>query len=293
MKKILVFFLIFISIFVSSCSSKKEENNTNQSSESSKITLYTDESLKPMIADISKDFNLNVNKKINFKTVSKAEVEKLIKETNKGKEDGKSSSKSTESEEIRIFIGYDIEKENYKSETIAKDGIAIISSEEFPMDNINIEKLRDIYSGKIKSLKEMENIDVKNKTEDKINFITLQENNFLRHKFDEKVMRVPSNLNYGEECTIVNSLEEALQKISDKNTIGYSNMQNIKTHCKVLKLNGVNFSKNSIEAGVYPLVYEIKITYKKEEEKSIEEFINYIKSDEGKKIIQNYCIGQK
>ncbi|WP_142414475.1 substrate-binding domain-containing protein [Hathewaya massiliensis] len=293
MKKILVFFLIFISIFVSSCSSKKEENNTNQSSESSKITLYTDESLKPMIADISKDFNLNVNKKINFKTVSKAEVEKLIKETNKGKEDGKSSSKSTESEEIRIFIGYDIEKENYKSETIAKDGIAIISSEEFPMDNINIEKLRDIYSGKIKSLKEMENIDVKNKTEDKINFITLQENNFLRHKFDEKVMRIPSNLNYGEECTIVNSLEEALQKISDKNTIGYSNMQNIKTHCKVLKLNGVNFSKNSIEAGVYPLVYEIKITYKKEEEKSIEEFINYIKSDEGKKIIQNYCIGQK
>lgn len=161
------------------------------------------------------------------------------------------------------------------------------------MDNINIEKLRDIYSGKIKSLKEMENIDVKNKTEDKINFITLQENNFLRHKFDEKVMRIPSNLNYGEECTIVNSLEEALQKISDKNTIGYSNMQNIKTHCKVLKLNGVNFSKNSIEAGVYPLVYEIKITYKKEEEKSIEEFINYIKSDEGKKIIQNYCIGQK
>lgn len=293
MKKILVFFLIFISIFVSSCSSKKEENNTNQSSESSKITLYTDESLKPMIADISKDFNLNVNKKINFKTVSKAEVEKLIKETNKGKEDGKSSSKSTESEEIRIFIGYDIEKENYKSETIAKDGIAIISSEEFPMDNINIEKLRDIYSGKIKSLKEMENIDVKNKTEDKINFITLQENNFLRHKFDEKVMRIPSNLNYCEECTIVNSLEEALQKISDKNTIGYSNMQNIKTHCKVLKLNGVNFSKNSIEAGVYPLVYEIKITYKKEEEKSIEEFINYIKSDEGKKIIQNYCIGQK
>lgn len=61
MKKILVFFLIFISIFVSSCSSKKEENNTNQSSESSKITLYTDESLKPMIADISKDFNLNPN----------------------------------------------------------------------------------------------------------------------------------------------------------------------------------------------------------------------------------------
>lgn len=293
MKKFLVFFLIFISIFFSSCTFKKNEKNTKQQNESSKITLYTDESLKPMVKEISKDFTLNGNKKLDFKIISKREMEKLVKESEGNKEKEKVSSKGSNKEEVKIFMGYDMKNQNYKSETIAKDGIAIISSEDFPMDNISIEKLRDIYSGKVKSLKEFEDSKTKNKSGENINFITLQEGNILRDKFDEKVMKSPSKINYSEKCIISNSIEELMQKNSDKNSIAYSNMQNIKANTKILKLNGVNFSNSSIEAGVYPIAYDIKIMYKKEEANNIVEFINYLKSDEGKKIIQNYCVVEK
>ncbi|AWZ48735.1 hypothetical protein C3495_07880 [Clostridiaceae bacterium 14S0207] len=271
MKKFLAFFCIISCLFFAACSTLPLKFNNAKNEENNSLILYCSNVIKPMADSIVKDVNLNSKYKIEIKTIDEAEVDSILK---KGKE-------------ACVFIGFEERQtENIAIETIGKDGIGIITSAGSKLENINFENLRDIYSGKVNRFEDNPN------KENIIKFVMFDDNNTLRKKFNKQVMEFPSKIMYDSKVEVVNTMDEMISKVKQEGYIGYTNLQYGKSNgIKTLKLNGVHFSKDSIKTLTYPLTYNLNVIYDKKYKKESQEFINYLKSIQGKRTIENFAVG--
>lgn len=130
---------------------------------------------------------------------------------------------------------------------VAYDGIAIIVSKDLPIDNITIDQLYDIYSGKAKTWKELDSslpkkrIVVYSRDNASGTFEYFSEHVMKKAKMAPQVQLLPS------------TRAEVEQVKQNKYAIGYIGMGYITDEVKALKVEGIEPTVANVNAGTYPV----------------------------------------
>lgn len=90
-----------------------------------------------------------------------------------------------------------------------------------------------------------------------------------------------------EEATVQNSTEAVITTVqNDPSAIGYISLGSLNDKVKALKVNGVNATEEGIKDGSYKLSRPFILCYGKGIDEKTKDFLAFIESDEGQKIVQ-------
>ena len=94
--------------------------------------------------------------------------------------------------------------------------------------------------------------------------------------------------NTTEEANITNSTEVMLTSVAgDEYAIGYVSLGSLNDTVKALKIDGAEATAENIKAGTYKIARPFNIATKGDATGLAADFINYIMSDEGQKVIED------
>jgi len=174
----------------------------------------------------------------------------------------------------------EIEKYGLKMFPWALDGVCVVLNKENKVKQLTSSQIQDIYAGKITSWKDVAGND------DGINIYTRDEASGTRDVFWKK------QLNQGtiaQKANVVSSngaMKVAVQ--NDPNAIGYISIGHIDDQVKVPEIDGVQPSQETAVSGEYKVVRKLYSNTKGEPSGMVKDFLNYLMSEEGSKIIEKY-----
>lgn len=174
----------------------------------------------------------------------------------------------------------EIEKGNLKLHRFAIDGIGIIVNKNNKLSNLSTKQLQDVFSGKITNFKELGFKD------SPINLYTRDESSATRKVFWKKALKkspiIPS-------ARVVSS-NAAMKTIvaKDKNAIGIVSLGLVDSQIKLLNLNGVRPSVASINDKTYKVARGLYLLSNGAPKPLGQAFVNYMRSDDGAKIVNKY-----
>ncbi len=161
---------------------------------------------------------------------------------------------------------------------LGKEGIVLGVHNSNNVSDLSTEQLKDIFSGKITNWKEVGGSD------SEIHVITREDGSGTRDAFESMVM-------YGEDIkkdAIVQSSTESVKQAvcNDPGAIGYMSLAHMSSDVKAITVNGVEATTDNIANGEYELQRPFLIIINPDTANDeLIEFINWIKSPEGEKII--------
>lgn len=175
----------------------------------------------------------------------------------------------------------DEEKENGAVENIvAVDGIAVITDTENSVKDITSEDLAKIYTGEIQNWSELGGND------ESIVVIGREAGSGTRDAFEE-LLDVADKCQYAQE---LDSTGAVLAKVaSTPGAIGYVSLDVVDDTVSALSIDGVEPTEEKILAGDYLLSRPFVMATKgevSEQSDAVQELFKYIKSDEGKAVIE-------
>jgi len=165
---------------------------------------------------------------------------------------------------------------------IAKDGLALIVNPDNPVRNLTMEQIRAIYKADIETWSPLGG------AEAKIHIITREEGSGTRSAFEEMVM--------GDERispkAIVQDSNGAVRQLvaDDKYSIGFISLGLVDVGQRpvvALQIDGVEASRYNIENGQYRLFRPFVLVAENEPTGPVMEFIEYIRSPEGQRILSD------
>ena len=163
------------------------------------------------------------------------------------------------------------------SAEIARDGLALIINPQNPVKNLTLEEIRGIYAGEIDNWSVLGGLDAR------IHVFAREEGSGTRGAFEELVM------NGGRitlKALVMNSNGAVRQSIStDKNSIGFISLGLVNNTVEALRLGGVAATWENVTNGSYSLFRSFLIVSEKEPEGLAKQFIDYILSPDGQKIL--------
>jgi len=193
-----------------------------------------------------------------------------IKMVAEGTADIGMSSRELKEKEINAYP-------DLKTYTIAHDGIAVIVHPSNPLSDLTKEEIKGIFSGKIKNFKEVGGEDRE------IVVVIREEGSGTRATFEKLIMKK------------IKTTERALQKpsngavkatiASNENSIGYLGIGYVDDKVKVVSIDGIKPSKESISSGEYPVSRKLYMITKGEATGLSKKFIDFVLSDEGQRIV--------
>lgn len=171
---------------------------------------------------------------------------------------------------------------------IGYEAFVFIVNKKNPVENITVQQLKDIYTGKITNWK-----DIGGKNQN-IRPFQREEGSGSQTAFLATIGKGLDLL--APETHQISGMEGMIDVVSDYqnhgNAIGYSfryYVENMKRDngVKILKLNGVEASKENIKNKAYPITDNFyAITVRGKESESVKQFIQWILSNEGQKIVE-------
>lgn len=270
MKKNIIYAILtcfLVSFFLYACS--KEEIDKNNNEKKANYTILCENYAELLCEDLVNNFNANSKSKVNFETLVSNDIKDKI-----------SNNKDY------LIIGYgDYSKEKYNRTIIAKDGIAIIVNKKNKVNNLNLEILNKIYSGEITNWEELgyKNADI---------VLAFFDDN-VNMEFKSQILNKNKDDNPDTKILLLNKDDVNKAIIQNDNYIGILPSMYVSSAVKELKINGISLNSNNIASGLYPLNIPIYINYNNDSEKDLNDFIKFIQSDNGKSIIDKYCIQVK
>ena len=140
--------------------------------------------------------------------------------------------------------------------TIAKDAIAIIINPRNPIQDLSLEQIRQVFSGKIRNWKELGG------PSHPIVLVTREEGSGTRESFQKFVMgKEDINL----EALVQDSNGAVRQVVaSNHHAIGYISLGLVNDQVKALKISGVEPNLTDVENGKYTLVRPFLFLFKEE-----------------------------
>lgn len=162
--------------------------------------------------------------------------------------------------------------------TVAKDGIAIIVNPKNSVASLTAEEARNIFSGKITNWKDIGGLDAT------IRIISREEGSGTRRSFDNLVLggdKLSANALFQNSN---GTIREAVA--SDPNAIGYLSIGLVNPRVKSVVYNGVSASNGNVKIGKYPLARPVYFLTKKQLSPIVQDFIDYVLSDEAQKILE-------
>ena len=171
----------------------------------------------------------------------------------------------------------DTESSGLSSYNIGKDPVAVIVNPLNPLNNITMDELKDIYTGKTTNWGELGGNNMK------INPVIREMGFGTRYDFEVYVM---GGANYTNNVMVVTSTYGVLQTVAvSSGTIGYVSNNAIDPGVKILKINNVTLNEQNVENGTYPLTRSMLFIVKGSATGEIKKFIDFSMSTEGQNII--------
>jgi phosphate transport system substrate-binding protein len=268
-KNLKAFSVIFcICLVILNVGCKKDAQQKEKQSKT--IKIICEDTVMPMVNDLVRDYNLNNDPIV---TVESAERESAFDKLHNSKVD--------------VLIGYVEPKDKeIDSQALAFDGLAVIVNPINKLDTISTQELKKIYTGNIANWEKLKG---ESKTIVPVVFKNTQ--NLIQKQFDITVMDIPVKEELSNSIQYVSSVEEMKNFVAkDKNAIGFIPGQWYNKENKFLKISGIEITISNIKNELYTLRFPINMYYSKEKKDSLKDLFQYIKSDDGKKIIRKYCI---
>jgi len=170
------------------------------------------------------------------------------------------------------------EKKNITVIEIGKEGIVIAVNNENNVSDLSIDQIRDIFNGKITNWKEVGGKDVP------IHIITREEGSGTRSAFESIVMK---KTKIKSDAIVQSSTESVKQAVAtDPGAIGFVSLAHMSEDVKALLVEGVIPSEETVASGEYELQRPFLFLIKGKKNAAINEFLDWVNSPEGKKIIR-------
>ena len=196
---------------------------------------------------VSTDGSTSMEKVIGYLSESYMEDNKNVKVTYNPTGSGAGIQAASEG---RCDIGLssrdlkDDEKQTLTQTVVAIDGIAIIVNPQTKAEDLTVEQIGKIYTGEITNWKEVGGED------HPIVLIGREAASGTRDGF-ESITKTKDKCKYTQELT---STGDVIQTVSgNENAIGYASLASVKDSVKVLKVEGVTPSKDTIQNGSYKI----------------------------------------
>jgi len=161
--------------------------------------------------------------------------------------------------------------------TIAKDAIAIIVHPTNPTDNLPLDKIREVFSGKIANWKELGGPD------HPIDIVTREEGSGTRESFQKFVMG-KEDISLG---ALVQDSNGAVRQVisSDPNAIGYISLGLVNEQVKALRITGVQPNLENVNNGRYTLVRPFLFVFSGEPAGEAKSFLEFVLSPSAQKLL--------
>lgn len=200
--------------------------------------------------------------------------------------------------EIDIFFGaYPSEEQindalmkgtEFEYTEIGKEGFVFFVNKNNPVENLTLEEIRGIYSGRITNWK-----DVGGKDEEIVAFQRNKgsgsQSTLIRLMGKENLMEPPSE-------HVNDFMGGIIESVSDyrnhSNSIGFSFRYYLEEmianpNVKMLKIDGVAPTKENITEGTYPIIGSLyAVTYKGNSNENVDTLINWFLSEEGQELVE-------
>jgi phosphate transport system substrate-binding protein len=169
------------------------------------------------------------------------------------------------------------EAKDLTATVVAKDGIAVVVNPQNKVTDLTSDQVRDIFNGKIANWKEVGGDDIP------ITVVSREAGSGTRSSFEQII----TGINLKKDALIQDSNGTIRETIAnDANSIGYVSHGLVNAKIKPLKIDNQECTSDEIVKGNYKLVRPIFLLVKGNMEGEIKNFIGYVLSDEGQKIIQ-------
>lgn len=168
---------------------------------------------------------------------------------------------------------------SFTNQVVAKDGIAICVHPSNPVANLSLEQVKKIFTGEIKNWKEVGGKDAS------IDVVSREKGSGTGKSFEDLVLKgaklTPDALFQESNGTV----RESISVIP--NAIGYIFLGLVNEKVKPVTLDNQAASKQNILDKKYPLVNQIYLVSKKDEAGLGKEFLDFVLSSKGQKIIED------
>ncbi|MBR0597143.1 phosphate ABC transporter substrate-binding protein [Sinanaerobacter chloroacetimidivorans] len=170
---------------------------------------------------------------------------------------------------------------------IAKDGVAVVVNPESTVTDLTIEQIKKIYTGEIKNWKEVGGEDAP------IVVVSREEGSGTRGAFTE-ITKVMSKNEAGEEidgttkdALVQGSTGAVMQTVATTpNTIGYVSLGSLSDSVKVVKVEGVAPSEETVLSGEYKISRPFIYVVSGELTEAAKLYIDFVMSEEGQAIVE-------
>ena len=263
--------LILLALFLASCSEEKKPETTVTGKILIRGSNTIGEELAPkLIAEYKKD-----HPSTDFVIEPKATVYGIAALLG-GQCDIAAASRETLKEELELAKMRDIELSNY---VIGAYTVAVVTHAGNPVANLTKEQVRDIFTGAVTNWKDVGGPDaaIELYVRDPISGTSLG--------FKELAM---SNKEYSANRKLFPNYEGIVKGVAqDPNGIGYSSLSATKNPgVKTVPVAGVLPTVETINKGQYPYARILRFyTNKAKEAKYAKEFVQFVTSDRGQKIV--------
>ncbi|MDO4535194.1 MAG: phosphate ABC transporter substrate-binding protein [Clostridium perfringens] len=254
-------------LIVGCSSGEATTNNGTTSTHSTKIAISGSTSVGPLLENEAEEFeanNSNVTIEINQTGSSSG-----IKDTKNGTSEIGMSSRELTTEEA----------EGLGEVTVAVDGIAVVVNKNNPVQNLTLEQVKDIFTGKITNWKEVGGEDAP------IVVVSRESGSGTRGAFEEI-------LGYKETETVktalINNSTGSTKSVveGNENAIGYMSIGYVDNAISAVSIDGVGATSENVKSGDYKIQRPFLLVYKEDSlSQQGQEFIDFILSDEGQKIV--------
>ena len=173
----------------------------------------------------------------------------------------------------------DEEKQTLEGTVIAIDGIAIIVNPQNSVENLTVDQIAKIYTGEVTNWKDVGGSD------GPIVLIGREAASGTRDGF-ESITKTKDKCKYNQELT---STGDVIQTVaSNPNAIGYASLAAVKDTIKVLKVENVTPSKETIQDKSYKIQRDFVFVTKKDAKLSADaqKFFDYATSKEADELIE-------
>ena len=170
----------------------------------------------------------------------------------------------------------DAEKKLY-AVTIAKDAIAVIVHPTSPIDNLPLDEIREVFSGKTANWKELGG------PNHPIDIVTREEGSGTRESFQKFVMG-KEDISLG---ALVQDSNGAVRQVisSDPNAIGYISLGLVNKQVKALRISAVEPNLTNVYNGEYRLVRPFLFVFSGEPAGEGKSFLEFVLSPSAQKLL--------
>lgn len=169
------------------------------------------------------------------------------------------------------------EAEGLNSIVVARDAIVVIVHPDNKVSNLSLQQIQDIFSGKLNNWGQLGG------EKKSITIVSREEGSGTRDSFHNLVLK---GIHISPHALIQNSTGAVRQMVQgDSSAIGYITYGALSNEVKAIAIDGIEASPQNIHAGKYGIIRPIFLLTKGELKGKASEFVNFILSPQGQKII--------